>query len=78
MANINLMDIIRGTKLTNHQGYGLLISRADIYETFKKFSSSPSEVLNAHLEKLEKQGLIELVYMNQPGFEDFIIGVRLK
>ncbi|MGG3840794.1 hypothetical protein ABEV00_27695 [Paenibacillus thiaminolyticus] len=78
MNSINLIDIIRGIPVTNHDGYGLIISRADIYEAFRKFSSSPSEVLNVYLKDLEKQGLIEIVYMNQAGFEDFIIGVRLK
>lgn len=74
-----LLELLRVIPEKEHADHGNLILRGDIIDMFSRYSTSPSEVLDALLENLEKQGSIEILRVQRESIKDmFMSGVRLK
>lgn len=77
MINLKLIDILKSLPEVNVEKYGYLIDFGTIYQTCSLHGQDVKEIIEQRLIGLEKEGLLTVVYDNQPGFEDFIIGVKL-
>ena len=75
---MTLIDIIKKLPLKPTVDYGNLILLSDIFKACKLYGQNDQHYIEAILKELESQGRIEIIHMNNAGFEDLIIGVKIK
>lgn len=74
---MKLIDVLNGLSPINADKHGMIIDFADIVQSCKLLGQDSSEMIEVKLQELERQGLIKVVCMDDPGFQDLVIGVKL-
>lgn len=77
MNKEQFIDLVFSMPLKNFQGYGNIVAATDIYSACTSRGIAIPHPVNAWLEQLEKDKIISLVYNEQSGFEDILIGIKL-
>lgn len=75
---MNIFDILKSLTPKHFVDYGAVIANADIVNACKLYGQDNTEMIRFLLLNLEKQNKLSIVYMNTPGFEDLIVGVKLR
>lgn len=75
---MQLIDILKKIPVTEFEGYGQLIDFGSILNTLKIFTSASSDLIEIKLRELSKEGLLEIIQNKTDGFEELIVGVKLK
>ncbi|ETT32144.1 hypothetical protein [Paenibacillus sp. FSL R5-808] len=74
MKKDELLELLSGLPLTNVQNYGLIVSITEVYDACEARGLDVDHLVVAWLQALEKDKLISLVRMKDPGFEELVIG----
>ncbi|WP_026581047.1 MULTISPECIES: hypothetical protein [Bacillaceae] len=74
---MKLIEVLNSLSPINAEKHGLIIDFPDIIQSCKLLGQDSSEMIEVKLHELEKQGLIKVVCMDDPGFENLVIGVKL-
>ncbi|PAQ15038.1 hypothetical protein CD798_08320 [Bacillaceae bacterium SAOS 7] len=75
---MKLIDVLKGLPITVAKDYGPIIGLDNILHACKMLGQDSSEIIELKLQELEEQGLLKIIYFNQPGYEDLMIGVKLS
>ncbi|GGG19506.1 hypothetical protein GCM10007425_12460 [Lysinibacillus alkalisoli] len=75
---MNIFDILRSLTPKHFVDYGVVIANNDIVNACKLYGQDNADIIKSLLLNLEKQNKLSIVYMNKSGFEDLIVGVKLR
>ncbi|MED1919786.1 hypothetical protein P4V64_31400 [Bacillus thuringiensis] len=74
---MQILDVLRSLPVKIFEGHGALVSFADIIHACSLLGQNNHELIKHKLIELEDQGILKVIYMEQSGFEDLVVGIRL-
>lgn len=75
---MKLVDLVSSIDPQPTDKYGSVIFFGDIVNKCKLYGQDNHHLIDAKLKELEEQGFLTLVYQQDFGFEDLIIGVIIN
>ncbi|WNN77573.1 hypothetical protein RKS58_06945 [Lysinibacillus capsici] len=74
---MNLINILKNIPAKPFAKYGSIISFGDIMETCKLYGQDNHRLIEAYLKNLENENYLKVIYSDDFGYEDLIVGVKI-